>query len=100
MEKPKVITNLEIEEGVFSVITLKNDILKLRDKISQKKYKNIYSVGTFSEKKVEYDEVIYETPQPFFLHLKKTQTEWYLNIYYKPENYKELIFFINQLDKN
>lgn len=100
MEKPKIIIDLEIKEGVLSVMTIEDDTKKLFEKLHQKKFKRIFSVANFLDKKPNFTEIVLETPQPFFLHLKKTQEDWSLDIYYKPENYKELLFFINQLEKN
>lgn len=100
MEKPKIIIDLENKLGVFSIMSFKNNTSKLFDKFQEKKFQRIFSVGDFFEKKPNFTEVIFETPQPFFLHLRKNEEDWTLDIYYKPENFKELIFFINQLEKN
>lgn len=101
MEKPQIIKSLENELGVYSIITLRKFDEKQVEKLTHKKFQIIYSSAEMVDKKTYYKELVLETPQPFFLHLKKIEDEgWAFNIYYKPEKYKELIFFINQLEKN
>jgi len=102
MVKPEFIQYLELQEGVFSVMKFHRfdkNILKYFD---EKKYDRVFEIGVVNVTgKARWDEVIYKTKQEFYLGFKSTDDgEFYiLDIYYKPENYKELLFFINQLLK-
>lgn len=99
--KPKFIENLETEAGIFSKMVSYDRGEKFVQNLLTKKYKIVYSVSSFDKgEKPRYLELIFETAQPFYVHLSKKDKDWSMDIYYLPEKYKELIFFINQIEKS
>lgn len=97
-KKNDYIKNIEQREGVYSVLELdffKGEIAK---HINSKKNKVVYE-NTKMEilGKISITEQIYETPQKFLIHIEYQIP--LVTIYYRPEQQKELLFFINQTFK-
>jgi len=98
--RPDFIIKLENKVGSLSIMNSYDREDTFVPKLLQKKHTIVYSVSNFDKnKKTNYTEIILETPQPFYIHLLKKDKDWSMDIYYLPENYKELIFFINQIEK-
>jgi hypothetical protein len=104
MEKPEYITNIEKTEGVYSVTTLE---LKLKniDKIdNNKNLETVYIKGIFSDNKYQMEKKLYKTSGGFYIYLEETYQlqdwkEYSLSVYHKPENLKEILIFLMQLNK-
>lgn len=98
---PKYITDLEGKVGIFSEMISHDRDNNFVQNFLAKKFKIVYSVSKYEKgEKPNYIELVLETAQPFYIHLMKKDKDWSMNIYYLADNYKELIFFINQLEKN
>ena len=101
MKKPDYIIKLEQEGGVFSKIKSYDRDDKFFDQILSKNYQVVYSISEYEKgKKPYFTEVILQTQQPFYVHLLKKDNGWSMDIYYLADKYKELIFFINQIEKS
>lgn len=99
--KPKFIEDIETKVGIFSKMVSYDRTEKFVQSFLTKKYKVAYSISMHNKgEKPKYSELILETAQPFYIHLFKKEKDWSMDIYYLPEKYKELIFFINQIEKN
>jgi hypothetical protein len=105
MDKPEYIQNLESKEDILSVIfcpELKGDFLKF---LGDKKLRRVYETSSIdSQGLIKFDEVILKSQQGFYLCVKnKTQINYEpkfnLTIYYKIEQYNELVLFSSQLLK-
>ena len=102
MNKNSYIIRLEQTEGVFSVMKFhkfQNNLIKFLD---DKKMQRVYEVGNVpANGKASWEQVIFETKQKFYLDVNyfKTDEEYGLTIYYKPEQFQELIYFTTQLLK-
>ena len=98
--KPDYIKILESEIGFLSKMSSYDRDDKFVQAFLDKKNLIVYSVSNFAKnKKTNYTELILKTAQPFYIHLSKKDNDWAMDIYYLPENYKELLFFINQIEK-
>lgn len=98
--KPEFIIKLENKVGSLSIMNSYDREDAFIQKILQKKHTIVYSVSNLDmNKKTNYTEIILKTVQPFYIHLIKKDKDWSMDIYYSQENYKELIFFINQIEK-
>lgn len=95
INKNEFIKSVEHKEGVFSYIELpflKGEVMK---HLNSKKIKIVFektSMQVFG--KLITEELVLETAQKFLIHLKNDNSP--ATIYYKPEQQKELLFFINQ----
>lgn len=99
--KPEWIKEIENKIGILSKLTSYVRTDKFVQSLISKKYKIVYSISSFQKgDKPKFSELILETAQPFYLHFLKTDKDWSMDIYYLPDKYKELIFFINQIEKN
>jgi len=105
MEKPEYIQNLELKDGIFSVMIcpeLKGEFLKY---LNEKKLTRVYEKSSINESGlIKFEEVIFKSQQKFFLFIKirdilHSDTISNLTIYYKVEQYNELYLFISQLLK-
>ena len=103
VNKPDFIVNLERTQDVFSIMKFhkfENGIIKYLD---DKNYARVFEEGQVKTSgKAKWVEVIFKTAQPFYLHFindTEDDEQYWLNIYYKAENRKELIFFISQILK-
>ena len=105
MEKPEYIQNLELKDGIFSVMLcpeLKGEFLKY---LNEKKLTRVYEKSSMNESNmVKFEEVIFKSQQNFFLFIEirvipQSDTISKLTIYYKTEQYNELYLFISQLLK-
>jgi hypothetical protein len=105
MEKPEYIQNLELKDGIFSVMAcpeLKGEFLKY---LSEKKLTRVYEKSSINQSGlIKFEEVIFKSQQKFFLFIKirdilQSDTISNLTIYYKVEQYNELYLFITQLNK-
>jgi len=102
--KPDYLQFLELQEGVFSVMkfhTFDKEILKYLD---EKNFKRVFEESTVSKTgKASWYEVIFETNQQFYIHLKLSERveeeSYWMHIYYKPEKRNELLFFTTQILK-
>jgi len=100
MMKPEFIVKLENKVGLLSIMNSYDREDAFIRKVLQKKHTIVYSVSNLDKnKETNYSEIILKTPQPFYIHLLKKEKDWSMDIYYLQENYKELIFFINQIEK-
>jgi hypothetical protein len=105
MDKPNYIENLELKDGIFSVMVcheLKGEFLKY---LSEKKLSRVYEKSSMKNNGViVFEEVIFKSQQNFYLFVEirvipQTDTISNLTIYYKTEQYNELYLFISQLLK-
>jgi len=105
MDKPEYIQNLESKEDIFSVMVgpaLKGEFLKY---LSEKKLTRVYEKSSINESGlIKFEEVIFKSQQNFFLFLEirtipQSDTISNLTIYYKIEQYNELVLFSSQLLK-
>lgn len=100
MTKPDCLKTIETKIGTLSKMTSYKREEKFVYEFLQKKYLIVYSIASFEKnKKPVYSEIVFKTPQPFFIHMNKNENDWSMDIYYLSENYKELLFFINQIEK-
>lgn len=92
------IKSIETKDGVFSKLELsflKADTIK---SFNTKKTKVVYERTKMEQLgKLIVSEQVLETAQKFLIHLESDTP--IVTIYYKPEQQKELIFFINQTFK-
>jgi len=105
MNKPEYIQNLESKEDILSFMIcpeLKGDFLKF---LKDKKLKRVYETSSIdSQGLIKFNEVILKSQQEFYLYIEnKTQInaepKFNLTIYYKIEQYNELVLFSSQLLK-
>lgn len=102
--KPEYITQIEEKEGIFSLLDFHRYSDNLMKYLDEKKLKRVYEKGVVSNKgKAKWEEVIFETAQKFYFQVNTInvngEDEYGLTIYYKPEQFKELIFLTTQLLK-
>lgn len=92
---------LKAKDGVYSVLSYNEKDQNFINALLKKTFKIVWSHSEIKDKgKPAFIEILFETSQPFYLYVKqKSMDVWSMNIYYKPEKYKELLFFINQLEK-
>lgn len=103
VNKPDFIIDLESKDGVFSIMRFHMfDVFALKY-LDEKKYERVYEEGSVKTSgKAKWNEVIYKTAQPFYLHFSndtEDDEQYWLNIYYKPDRRSELIFFTTQVLK-
>lgn len=96
--KNEYIKKIESDEGIFSVLEVdffKGDVSKY---INSKKNKIVFETTKMKNiGKIMTLETVLETPQKFLIHIEHEIP--LMTIYYKPEQQKELLFFINQTFK-
>lgn len=98
--KTDFILQIEKKDGILSKMICPNRTETFVKSLLNKKYKVVYSVSGYEKgKKPDFSEIILETAQPFYIHLSKGNKEWSMDIYYLPDKHKELLFFINQIEK-
>jgi hypothetical protein len=102
--KPEFISQLEIKEGVFSLLDFHRYQDNLIKYLDEKKLKRVFEKGVVSNRgKAKWEEVIFETAQKFYFQVNTInvngEDEFGLTIYYKPEQFNELIFLTTQLLK-
>lgn len=102
--KPEYIKQLEDREGIFSLLDFHRYSDNLIKYLDEKKLKRVFEKGVVSNKgKAKWEEVIFETAQKFYFQVNTInvngEDEYGLTIYYKPEQFKELIFLTTQILK-
>lgn len=102
--KPEFIRKIEEREGVFSLLDFHNYDKNLFKYLDEKKLTRVFEKGVVSNKgNAKWEEVIFKTNQNFYFHVSlyilNGEEEFGLTIYYKPEQFKELIFLTTQLLK-
>lgn len=102
--KAEYIIQLERENGVFSLLDFHRYSDNLIKYLEEKNLKVVFQKGVVSNKgKAKWEEVIFETAQKFYFQVNTInvngEDEYGLTIYYKPEQFKELIFLTTQLLK-
>lgn len=100
MEKPEFIKNVEANSEIFSMIVLPSFDESYFEVIQRMNLNVVFEKLKFSDNKYIYEYQIYETPQKFYLVFEKDNQVWNTTIYYKPKQFKELKFFINNLYKH
>jgi hypothetical protein len=96
MDKPSYILDVEKTEGILSVMEIPYSVDKKYEDIL-KKTPVVYSNSLFEDKnKIVWFARIFKTAQSFYLYFGDGPKFY---IYYKPSMLNELIFFINQLNK-
>lgn len=101
-KKPEYIIKLENDSEILSVVNFSYFDGKSEDFFKNKKFKIVYSESFVDESlAIKYNKIIYETEQKFYLYVENGDSKdvWFLTIYYNPNQYNELRFFINQLNK-
>jgi hypothetical protein len=103
VNKPDYILDIERKDGVLSIMRFHMfDLIALKY-LDEKNYERVYEEGAVKTSgKAKWIEVIFKTAQPFYLHfINDTEDDerYWLNIYYKAENRKELIYFTTQILK-
>ena len=90
----RVILHLEKENGVplsqieVGELTIVDEIFKMKPV-----YLDITSTGNITKG-------IYETSASFYIYIKQINPSFYgIRIYFKPEQYDEVVFFITRLNK-
>ena len=74
-------------------------IENLVEKLKQKNLKTVYEKNEIdSEEKITKIETIFETKQNFYLYLTQKEKNL-ITIYYKPEQFSELLVYVRQLKK-
>lgn len=102
--KAEYIIQLERENGVFSLLDFHRYSDNLIKYLEEKNLKVVFQKGVVSNKgKAKWEEVIFETAQKFYFQVNTInvngEDEYGLTIYFKPEQFKELIFLTTQLLK-
>ena len=103
VNKPDYILDVESKDGILSIMRFhmfEGNVLKILD---DKKYIRVFEEGSVKTSgKAKWIQVIFKTTQSFYLHFindNEDDEQYWLNIYYKPENRSELIFFTTQVLK-
>lgn len=104
LTKPEYIKKLEDNEGIFSILDFHRYSDNLIKYLDIKKLKRVYERGVVSNRgKAKWEEVIFETAQKFYFQVNTInvngEDEYGLTIYYKPEQFNELIFLTTQILK-
>lgn len=104
MGKPEYIKRLEDVEGVFSEMDFHRYSANLIKYLDEKILTRVYERGVVSSSgKASWAEVIFQSKQKFYLFVECLQVnkedEYTLTIYYKPEQFQELLYFTTQLLK-
>jgi len=104
MGKPEYIKKIEENEGIFSEMDFHRYTSNLIKYLDDKKLTRVYERGLVSSSgKASWAEVIFQSKQKFYLLVECIQVnkedEYSLTIYYKPEQFQELLFFTTQLLK-
>jgi hypothetical protein len=103
MKKPKYIKELEKTVGVFSVMDFHVFRTQISDYFDEKKIEKVFEKSEIlMDGSAKWIEMVYKTVQPFYLYVRNESDdlpEWYITIYYKPEQLNELIVFIRQVLK-
>lgn len=101
--KPKYVEHLETQEGVFSCLEFHRYPYGLIQYLDEKKFTRVFERGVVSSRgKARWIEVVYRTNQKFYFHVNSAnqeEDECELTIYYKPEQFSELIFLTTQVLK-
>lgn len=96
---PNYIRDLEKKNGNFSVLEIPFMGSNFENFLREKKLKVVYEkVKIDKEDKLIKLETLFETKQNFLIHFNSEVSES-INIYYKPEQFNELIITIKQLKK-
>lgn len=96
---PRYISNLEKTDGEFSIMFCGKLSFNLEKFFKNKKVSIVYSESKYNSNRVEWFDIIYKTSQTFYIHIRKENDDWNMNIYYKPNQFDELFLFLNQLYK-
>ena len=104
VNKPDYIINSEKTEGIYSVMVFHLFDPSIIKYLDEKNYQRVYEEGRVKNSgKAKWIEIIFKTQQPFYLHIinnmEEDDEQYWLNIYYKAENRKELLFFTTQILK-
>jgi len=104
MNKPQYIGKIEEKEGVLSLLDFHRYSGNLFQYLDEKKLTRVFERGVVSNKgRAKWEEVIFQTAQNFYFHVRayivNGEEEYGLTIYYKPEQFKELIYLTTQLFK-
>lgn len=104
VEKSSYIVYLEKENGVFSSLDFHRYTDNLIKYLDEKNIKRVYEKGVVSGRgKAKWEEVIFETPQKFYFQVNTIhvngEDEYGLTIYYRAEQFKELILLTTILLK-
>lgn len=101
MKLPKYIKRLNKNGDFMSVMTFhhfRTDIFKYFD---EKKLERVYEKSHIHlDGDAIWSELIYKTNQSFYLFLENKSDDspiWNLTIFYKPNQFDELVFFIRQV---
>lgn len=86
--------------SIMTFHSFRSDIFKFFD---EKKIERVYEKSHIHlDGNAVWSELIYKTNQPFYLFLENKSDDsplWNLIIFYKPNQFDELIFFIRQVLK-
>lgn len=97
----RYIDEIQKKDGFYSTLSFYDRDKNFINNLLKKTYKIVSSHSEIlMGEKPNYKEILFETSQPFYIHVKEKSSDvWSMDIYFKQEKYKELIFFINQLEK-
>jgi len=102
--KPDFIKKIEEESGILSIMNYKT--LPQSDfRLIDSKLDTVWSVSSFlGDNNIFWNEKIYKTKQNFYIRVEAIKTfdlrdMWVLSIYYKQEQFNELLLFIKSLTK-
>lgn len=100
MEKPNKIIEIEKNEGQLSIMNVWTcfDLEKFRN---NKKLKPLVSESIVSfDGTIQYNQIIFSTPAGYYLFIyRNDEGNYHLKIYYKEEQYNEVLIFVKQLIK-
>lgn len=103
MKIPSYIEKLSETEGVFSVVTFHDFNVDIFKNLQEKKFERVYERShIYIDGNARWVEIVYKTKQSFYLFLENNSTDkphWNLTIFYKPNQFEELVFFIGQVLK-
>ena len=104
IEKPDYIQFIELQDGVFSVMKFHQFDKEIIKYLDSKSFERVFEIGIVNRTgKARWAQVIYKTKQSFYFHLKSNNAEeeenFYLNIYYKPDQRNELLILTTQILK-
>ncbi len=98
--KSEYISHLENQEGIFSLFKLtnhKNEFYKL---LKERKTEIVHEIyETDPNEKLINKETLFKTTQNFYIHVVNDDN-YFMNIYYKPQQFNELMLFVGQMKKN
>lgn len=107
--KPEYIKRLEQEEGIFSLMgfkVIKEDQFNIIDS----KLETVWSISSYVDGDILWEKKIFKTKQNFYIvavhdtsplppNFTNRQNIWFISIYYRQEQFNELILFIKSLSK-